>query len=113
MVDPRRVSMSAEMIICARCDELQSKDHLRCARCGDSLETKEQRRVRLARLERSRRAAEREDVSIHRIPGFGINGTSGPRFGTKEFFQEMSNQRRRSFIVLGVIIVAFVAVLAR
>ena len=106
--------MGGGMITCAQCQEPQSSDNLRCARCGDSLETKEQRQSRLARLEQSRRVAERNDVSIQRIAGFGTKGTKGPKFGTKEFFDEMSNQRRRSFIItLGVIVVCFIFIFTR
>lgn len=106
--------MSEGLVTCAQCEELQSSDFLRCARCGASLETTQQRRDRLAKLERSRRDAERDDVSIQRIPGFGSNATRGPKFGARGFFDEMSNQRRRRFLItLGVIVVCFVVVLTR
>jgi hypothetical protein len=93
-------------VTCAQCGEVQPKDFIVCARCGASLETKEQRKVRLATLERSRRETERNDVSIQRLPGFGTNGTPRAAFGTRAFFSEMSNQLRRRYILVVVIIVA-------
>jgi hypothetical protein len=95
-------------VICPSCGEVQPSNNVRCARCGTSLETKERRKTRLAELEQSRREAERNDVANERIMGFGLNGTRA-RFGTAEFFSEMSNQlRRRYVIVLVIIAVAFV-----
>jgi|ERR1700722_1202460 len=95
-------------VTCSQCGELQPSNNVRCARCGTSLETKEQRKARLAELEQSRREAERNDVANERIMGFGLNGTRA-RFGTAEFFSEMSNQlRRRYVIILVIIVVVFV-----
>ena len=96
-------------VTCPKCGEVQSnKDHL-CARCGASLENKEQRRQRLAALEQSRRERERNDVSIQRLPGFGINGDARASFFSKEYFSEMSNQmRRRYVIVVGILVVSVV-----
>jgi hypothetical protein len=67
------------------------------------METEEQRRQRLADLEQSRRAAERSSVAIQRLPGFGVNGEQRANFGTRQFFAEMSNQRRRRFIIVVVV----------
>jgi hypothetical protein len=89
--------MTASNVVCPECQEVQSSDNLRCARCGISLETKEQRKVRLAALEQERRQAERSDVSIQRLPGFGVNG-SAPAFGTRKYLDNMSNQRRRRIV---------------
>jgi chromosome segregation and condensation protein ScpB len=94
--------------------EVRSKQEFRCARCGESSETKEQRTQRLAVLERSRREAEHNDVSIQRFPGFATIGTAVAKWGTREFFAQMSNQlRRRSIFVLMIIAIGFVSVLAR
>jgi DNA-directed RNA polymerase subunit RPC12/RpoP len=92
--------MADDDVTCAHCGEVQSKDYLRCPRCGASIETKEKRTRRLAAEERSRREAERNDVSIQRLPGFGTNGTLGAAIGTKRYWAEMSNQRRRLFLVV-------------
>ena len=88
--------MAETFVTCGHCGEVQSIGSDRCAMCGDSLETSEQRRVLLAGQEQSRREAERNDVSIHRFPGFGTNGT--PRA-----FGEMSNQLRRRYVAAAVI----------
>jgi uncharacterized membrane protein YvbJ len=98
--------MSAE-ITCAQCGEVQSSDQIRCARCGTSLETNDQRRLRLSLLEQSRREAERNDVAIERLPGFGINGTPRARFGSVEFFAGMSNQLRRRYVITAAILAIF------
>jgi predicted amidophosphoribosyltransferase len=101
-------------VTCPKCGEVQSSDHLLCARCGASLETKEQRRHRLADVEQSRREAERNDVSIQRFPGFGTNGTPIAKWGTREFFAQMSNQmRRRYFVVVVFLALCFVFLLSR
>jgi len=101
-------------VTCPSCGEVQSSPNVRCARCGTSLETKQQRTLRLAELERSRREAERNDVSIQRFPGFGTNGTPIAKWGTREFFAQMSNQlRRRYFFVLMIIVIGFVFLLVR
>jgi len=95
-------------VTCAKCGEVQSSDYVLCARCGASLETKEQRKERLAVIEQSRREAERVSVAIQRLPGFGTNGTKGESFGTRQYFASMSNQRRRRFmIVLVVFVIGF------
>jgi len=71
------------------------------------METVEQRTVRLAGLEQSRRESERNDVSIHRLPGFGTNGA--PRA-----FSEMSNQLRRRYIAAAMLAgLAFVLIIVR
>jgi uncharacterized membrane protein YvbJ len=88
--------MAETFVTCEHCGEVQSSGVARCAKCGDSLETSEQRKVRLAGQEQSRREAEHNDVSIHRFPGFGTNGTPRP-------FGEMSHQLRRRYIVAAVI----------
>lgn len=85
---------------CPKCGEEQGADNLRCARCGNSLETKEQRKGRLAVIEQSRREAERDSVAILRLPGFGTNGITGESFGTRQYFASMSNQRRRRFVIV-------------
>jgi hypothetical protein len=101
-------------VTCPRCGEVQTNlDYLR-ARCGASLVTKEQRTVRLVALEQSRREAERSDVSIQRLPGFGTNGTPNAKWGSRAFFNEMSNQMRRRYIAVVVFLaVCFVFVLTR
>lgn len=96
-------SQSESDVTCPQCHEVQSSDNVRCARCGASLETREQRKARLAEVERSRREAERDSVAIQRIPGFGTNGNQGANFGTRQFFAEMSNQRRRRYIIVLVV----------
>jgi PHP family Zn ribbon phosphoesterase len=102
----------SDIIACAQCGEDQDAKNIRCARCGASLETTEQRQRRLADLEQSRRDAERSDVSIQRLPGFGLNGTPRAMFGTKEFFSEMSNQmRRRYYAVVAVVVIVVVFLL--
>ena len=102
----------SDIIVCAQCGEDQDAKNIRCARCGASLETTEQRQRRLADLELSRREAERRDVSIQRLPGFGVNGTPRAMFGTKEFFSEMSNQmRRRYYVVVAVVVITIVFLL--
>lgn len=114
MVGSETLSVSEKLITCPNCGELQSSDNLRCARCGIALETKEQRKVRLTALEESRREAERRDVSIQRLPGFGTNGTNASKFGTREYFGQMSNQMRRRYIIaLGGIFVYFIFILTR
>lgn len=100
--------MADSDIVCAKCGEDQSALNLRCARCGGSLETTERRQERLAAVEQTRREAERDSVSIQRLPGFGVNGTRGESFGTRQYFASMSNQRRRRFaIVLVVFAIGF------
>jgi hypothetical protein len=102
----------SDIIVCAQCGEDQDAKNIRCARCGASLETTEQRQRRLADLEQSRREAERSDVTIQRLPGFGHNGTPRAMFGTKEFFSEMSNQmRRRYYVVVAVVVITIVFLL--
>jgi DNA-directed RNA polymerase subunit RPC12/RpoP len=86
--------MAETQVTCPHCGEVQSSDNYLCSRCGNSTETKEQRKVRLDALEQSRRAAERSDVSIQRLPGFGTNGVR------RTSLAQMSNQRRRRFIVV-------------
>ncbi|HUZ40555.1 MAG TPA: hypothetical protein VMU68_04085 [Acidimicrobiales bacterium] len=98
-------------VSCPRCHEVQTSDNVRCARCGASLETAEQRNARLAAIEQSRRTAERESVAIQRFPGFGTDGKQGGNFGTRQFFAEMSNQRRRRFIIVLVIVTVGLALL--
>jgi hypothetical protein len=83
-------------VTCTQCGEIQSSDDILCARCGATMESDDQRKSRLARLEQLRREAERNDVSIHRLPGFGSNGS--PRA-----FSEMSHQLRRRYIIAAVI----------
>jgi hypothetical protein len=90
-------------VTCQKCGEVQSSDNYRCARCGSSLETSEQRKARLAALEQSRREAERDSVSIKRLPGFGTNGPTGESVGARQYFATMSNQRRRRFVIVLVI----------
>jgi hypothetical protein len=67
------------------------------------LETTEQRKERLAGIEQSRRDAEHDSVSIQRLPGFGVNGSRGESFGTRQYFASMSNQRRRRFVIVLVV----------
>jgi len=101
-----------DIIVCAQCGEGQDAKNIRCARCGATLETTEKRQRRLADLEQSRRDAERNDVSIQRLPGFGLKGTPRAMFGMKEFFSEMSNQmRRRYYVVVAVVVIAVVFLL--
>ena len=97
--------MSDSDIACPKCGEEQGADNLRCARCGNSMETTERRKERLAAIEQSRREAERDSVSIQRLPGFGTNGTKGASFGTRQYFASMSNQRRRRFVIVLVVFV--------
>ena len=92
--------MSNSDVTCPECDEVQSRDAIRCARCGHTWGSAEQRRQRRATIEQARREAERNDVSIERIRGFGFNGTPRARFGTAEFFQGMSNQLRRRYVIV-------------
>jgi hypothetical protein len=87
-------------ITCPHREEVQPKKDFRCTRCGESFETKEQRKQQLADLEQSRREAERASVSIQRFPGFGTNGNKTAAFGTRQFWVEMSNQRRHLFLVV-------------
>jgi uncharacterized membrane protein YvbJ len=97
--------MTDTFVACAQCGETQSSGNVRCAKCGASMETDEQRRVRLARLEQTRREGERNDVSIHRLPGFGTNGTS-------RSFGEMSHQLRRRYIIAASLaVLAFVFII--
>ena len=86
-------------VTCPTCGEVQSLENVRCARCGASLEASEQRKARLARIEQSRREAERTSVATPRMPGFGQND----RQGTRQFFAEMSNQRRRRIMFVFVV----------
>ena len=88
--------MAEVMITCPNCGEVQSNKDFRCARCGTSLETAEQRKERLHELEMRRREAERNDVSIQRITG-GVNGIPRASFFSQQFFSEMSNQMRRRY----------------
>ena len=92
--------MDTDEIDYPKCHEVQPKIDFRCARCGASLETKEPRKARLAVLEQSRREAERDDVAIQRLPGFGTNGTPSAAFGTRRYWAEMSNERRHLFLVV-------------
>jgi hypothetical protein len=78
------------------------------------LESNDERQQRLDALELSRRAAEHNDVSIQRLPGFGTNGTSIARWGTPAFFGQMSHRLRRRYIITVVIIVlCFIYLLSR
>src|ERR1035438_427116 len=95
--------MSSSQAACPKCGEEQVADDLRCARCGSSLETTEQRKERLAAIEQSRRDAERDSVSIQRLPGFGTNGPRGESFGPRQYFATMSNQRRRHLVIVLVV----------
>lgn len=104
--------MSGNDVTCPLCAEVQDDRSIRCARCGHSLETDGQRRSRLAAIEQARREAEREDVSIERLPGFGFNGTPRARFGTIGFFEGMSNQLRRRYVFMLAIVVVLVIVIA-
>jgi uncharacterized membrane protein YvbJ len=99
------------MITCPNCGEVQSNKDFRCARCGASLETAEQRKERLNALEMSRREAEHNDVSIQRITG-GVNGIPRASFFSQQFFSEMSNQMRRRYAYTfgGVIVVVLVMI---
>ena len=99
--------MAETYVTCAKCNEVQSSNELQCARCGATMETGERRVSRLVALEQSRREAEHNDVSIHRLPGFGTNGTSRP-------FSEMSHQLRRRYVVAAVLAgLAFVVLVTR
>jgi len=101
-------------VTCPTCGEVQFSGDFLCARCGASLETKEQRHERRANLEQSRREAERNDVSIQRFPGFGTNGTSSAKWGTRQYCNQMSNQLRRRYVVVVVFIaICFVFLLTR
>lgn len=101
-------------VTCPHCGEVQANHDYLCARCGASLETKEQRKVRLVALEQSRREAERNDVTIQRLAGFGTNGTPNAKWGSRAFFNEMSNQMRRRYVAVVVFLaVCFVFVLTR
>jgi hypothetical protein len=102
---PGAAVVSSRSVTCPKCGEEQLADNVRCARCGSSLETTDQRKERLAALEQSRREAERDSVSIQRLPGFGINGPREESFGTRQYFATTSNQRRRR---LAIVVVAFV-----
>jgi len=93
------------MITCPACGEVQSNADFLCARCGASLETKDQRRQRLRDIEMSRREAERNDVSIQRITG-SVNGIPRASFFSQQFFSEMSNQMRRRYLIVIVAVVA-------
>jgi DNA-directed RNA polymerase subunit RPC12/RpoP len=101
--------MSESEIACPNCGEKQSAENLRCARCGASTESTEERKKRLATVEQSRRETERDSVSIQRLPGFGTNGTRGDSFGTRQYFSSMSNQRRRRLAIVLVVFVIGVA----
>jgi hypothetical protein len=90
---------------CPQCGEHQSTNNDRCARCGITLETKERRKERLSEVEQARRAAERDSVAIQRLPGFGTNGVEGVPFGSKQYFATMSNQRKRRFAIVLIVMV--------
>lgn len=99
--------MAETFVTCTQCGEVQSSSDLLCSRCGAAMESGDHLTVRLAELEQSRREAERNDVSIHRLPGFGTNGS--PRA-----FSEMSHQLRRRYIIASVVAgLAFVFILTR
>jgi uncharacterized membrane protein YvbJ len=101
-------------VTCPKCGEVQLNHDFLCARCGASLETNEEHKERLAVLEQSRREAEHNDVSIQRFPGFGTNGTPFAKWGTRQFFNQMSNQlRRRYLIVIVVLAIGIVFLLSR
>jgi uncharacterized membrane protein YvbJ len=103
--------MTETMITCPKCGEEQSNKDFLCARCGASLETGEQRKERLHKLEMSRREAERNDVSIQRITG-GVNGVPRASFFSQQFFAEMSNQMRRRYAyVFGGVIAVVLAMI--
>jgi uncharacterized membrane protein YvbJ len=106
--------MADVMITCPTCGEVQSDKDYRCARCGTSLETEQQRKQRLHELEMTRREAERNDVSIMRITG-GVNGNQRASFFSQEFFSEMSNQMRRrfAFVFGGVIVLVIIMITTR
>jgi uncharacterized membrane protein YvbJ len=103
--------MAEVMVTCPKCGEVQSDKDYRCARCGASLETAQQRKQRLHELEMERREAERNDVSIMRITG-GVNGNQRASFFSQEFFSEMSNQMRRryAYVFGGIIVVVLVMI---
>ena len=105
---------SGSDIACPPYGEVQAKHDYLCARRGASWETKAQRHVRRTELEQSRREAEHNDASIQRFPGFGTNGTSNARWGSRKFFNQMSNQmRRRYFAVVVFIAICFVLIVSR
>jgi uncharacterized membrane protein YvbJ len=103
--------MADVMITCPKCGEVQSNKDYLCSRCGTSLETTEQRKVRLHDLEMSRREAERNDVSIQRITG-GVNGIPRASFFSQQFFSDMSHQMRRRYAyVFGGVIAVLLAMI--
>ena len=101
-------------VTCAQCSEVQPSENALCARCGAPLGTEEDRKAHRRALELHRREVERNDVSIQRFPGFGTNGTPRAKFGSPEFFSQMSNQMRRRYIVgLGVIVAYLIFLIVR
>jgi hypothetical protein len=76
---------------------------IRCARCGRSLETDEQRTNRLATIEQGRRDAERENANYPRLRRTGS-------FNLGRNVDTMSNQRFRRilFVVASIIAVTLI-----
>ena len=94
--------MSNETIECPDCHEVNAPSTIRCARCGRSLETDEQRRIRLAKIEQGRRDAEQENTNYPRLSRTGS-------FNLTRSVEGMSNQRlRRILLVIAAIGVALV-----
>lgn len=95
-----------ETIECPDCHEVNARSTIRCARCGRSLETDEQRTTRLALIEQGRRNAERESTDY---PRFGPTGT----FNLRRTVDTMSNQRRRriTLFVVAICVVLLVFII--
>ncbi|HEY5438722.1 MAG TPA: hypothetical protein VIJ99_07465 [Acidimicrobiales bacterium] len=94
--------MSNETIECPDCHEVNTPATIRCARCGRSLETDDQRRIRLAKIERGRRDAERDSANFPRL------SRTGP-FNLARSVDAMSSQRlRRILLVIAAIGVGLV-----
>ncbi len=103
--------MAETEITCWHCGEVQSSGDDLCARCGELSETTEEHAERLAALEQARRERERVLEAIEWLPGFGTNREERGNVGTRQFFLEMTIQRRRRFIVVIVLFIVSVAFL--
>ncbi|MEO9180257.1 MAG: hypothetical protein ABI298_01250 [Acidimicrobiales bacterium] len=87
--------MPDKTIECPDCHEVNMPGTYRCARCGASQESDEQRAMRLAQIEQGRREAERDNVNYPRLRPTGS-------FNFRRNVDTMSNQRlRRIILTLG------------
>lgn len=92
--------MPDKTIECPDCHEVNMPGTFRCARCGASLESDEQRSIRLAKSEQGRREAERD---ITDYPRLRLTGSFNPRRSV----DTMSNYRfHRIILAVGAIAVA-------